>query len=298
MITFAIYLFMQAEMFKTNSPFCQLLVKSAFVLNVIIYLQLIFTWSDLSVYLPYAMWLLFAAAVLYQLRFRTDRSFESSRGFCLFLLAAALVCAGVQYGVFRVQQQQDFAKLDPLDLPLPLRDGRYAISNGGISASTNGHHEAELEKYAVDIVKIGGLGRAHQGLWPSNDRDYLVYGQPIYAPCAGEVLDFSLAFSENTFRVKGTRIPASGNYLIVYCPSLDVSIEYAHLQKEPPRLQIGDSVTEDTIIGLVGNTGNSSRPHLHMQANKGRTMAYGAEGESVPFKLAGKLPLRNQLYFP
>ena len=40
---------------------------------------------------------------------------------------------------------------------------------------------------------------------------------------------------------------------------------YAHLQPGSIRVKVGDHVTPGQVIGLVGNTGNSSEPHLHFQ---------------------------------
>jgi murein DD-endopeptidase MepM/ murein hydrolase activator NlpD len=43
---------------------------------------------------------------------------------------------------------------------------------------------------------------------------------------------------------------------------------YAHL-KETPALHIGDQVTSGEQIGLVGTTGNSVNPHLHLETRAG-----------------------------
>ena len=40
---------------------------------------------------------------------------------------------------------------------------------------------------------------------------------------------------------------------------------YAHLQPGSLRVKLGDQVKTGQVIGLVGNTGNSSEAHLHFQ---------------------------------
>ncbi len=38
---------------------------------------------------------------------------------------------------------------------------------------------------------------------------------------------------------------------------------YAHMQPGSLRVKVGDKVTRGQVLGLLGNTGNSSEPHLH-----------------------------------
>jgi murein DD-endopeptidase MepM/ murein hydrolase activator NlpD len=47
-----------------------------------------------------------------------------------------------------------------------------------------------------------------------------------------------------------------------------VYVLYGHM-KDPPVLQIGDSVSSGELIGLVGNTGASGNPHLHLEIRLG-----------------------------
>ncbi len=52
---------------------------------------------------------------------------------------------------------------------------------------------------------------------------------------------------------------------------------YAHLQPGSLRVKFGDKVKAGQVLGLVGNTGNSSEPHLHFQLMNANS-PLGSEG--------------------
>ena len=55
---------------------------------------------------------------------------------------------------------------------------------------------------------------------------------------------------------------AGGNYAIVKIGENKYAF-YAHMKKGSIKVKVGDTVTCGQEIGLVGNAGNSSGPHLH-----------------------------------
>lgn len=55
-----------------------------------------------------------------------------------------------------------------------------------------------------------------------------------------------------------------GNYIRIYNERLNLDLFYAHL-KEKPKFNIGDVVKSGQVIGLIGSTGNSTGPHLHLE---------------------------------
>jgi murein DD-endopeptidase MepM/ murein hydrolase activator NlpD len=65
-----------------------------------------------------------------------------------------------------------------------------------------------------------------------------------------------------------------GNWIGVYFPRDDVTITYWHLALRA--VKVGDRVERGQFIGRVGSTGNSTAPHLHVQANPGREFDYHA----------------------
>lgn len=54
----------------------------------------------------------------------------------------------------------------------------------------------------------------------------------------------------------------SGNYLYIKYPSLNLLVFYCHLKKI--NVKVGNKVNSKTIVGVTGNTGNSTGIHLHL----------------------------------
>ncbi|WP_330331132.1 M23 family metallopeptidase [Streptomyces sp. NBC_00536] len=77
--------------------------------------------------------------------------------------------------------------------------------------------------------------------------------------------------------------PAYGNAIVIKHADKTYS-QYAHLSKI--QVKVGQSVSEDQLIGLSGNTGNSTGPHLHFEIRT--TPNYGSAIDPVSFlRLAG-----------
>jgi murein DD-endopeptidase MepM/ murein hydrolase activator NlpD len=57
---------------------------------------------------------------------------------------------------------------------------------------------------------------------------------------------------------------------------------YAHLRPGSIRVKVGDRVKRGQVVGLVGNSGNSTEPHLHFHVSDANS-PLGSEG--VPYRL-------------
>ena len=56
-----------------------------------------------------------------------------------------------------------------------------------------------------------------------------------------------------------------GNLIVIRHPS-GLTSHYGHLQQI--KVKIGDTVRAGQIIGLLGSTGSSTGPHLHLEIRK------------------------------
>lgn len=78
----------------------------------------------------------------------------------------------------------------------------------------------------------------------------------------------------------------AGNYVVIQTGG-GVAVVLCHLRQGTPVVGIGDRVTAGQLVGHCGNSGNSTEPHLHLQALDD----WAAEHPTaVPVTFAGALP--------
>ena len=114
-----------------------------------------------------------------------------------------------------------------------------------------------------------------------------------HTPCSGEVLS-SVGNLPDLIPPKGDSENLLGNHVIIYCK--DASILLAHLKPESVQVKTGDTIIEGSLVGRVGNTGNTSEPHLHIHAVAGRHSSrkeIAGTGEGIPMLFNNQFLIRN-----
>lgn len=193
---------------------------------------------------------------------------------------------------------------DTFDLSAPLRDGRYCVVSGGASPLLNFHFATLAsgfadwrgQSYGVDLVAVGADGGRARSLLPQPTHlgDYRIYGARIHAPCTGTVLAARDGLPDQIIGSHDRRNLA-GNHISLICDGRHVLL--AHLQPGSVRVQAGDAVSAGDLLGLVGNSGNSDEPHLHISAQ--RPPAPGAPpqaGEPVHVTFGGRFLARGDCF--
>ncbi|MCY1046875.1 M23 family metallopeptidase [Corallococcus sp. bb12-1] len=149
-----------------------------------------------------------------------------------------------------------------------LRPHEYWQGMGAVhGASVQG-----CQLFAHDVGVYGWTGSGWSDLLPGTDgsqnEHYRQWGKPIYAATAGTVTAFVNTDPTN-FPV-GSVNPAAhggGNSFLIDNGTYEVG--YAHMQAgtlNPALLSIGAQVNVGDYLGLLGNSGSSSKPHLHIGA--------------------------------
>ncbi|MDZ5608089.1 M23 family metallopeptidase [Bacillus pseudomycoides] len=162
---------------------------------------------------------------------------------------------------------------------LPLNQA-VLVGWGGDQLKTNYHAWAPIERWAYDLLIPPA------GIKSSRLEDYGIYGAEIVAPASGTVISIN---NEEPDLKPGTDDfdSMAGNHIYLRLDETGTYLILAHLKKGSVRVKEGQHVTEGAIIAQVGNSGNSSEPHLHIHHQRqdpSKTSIFLSEGLPLYFR--------------
>ena len=174
----------------------------------------------------------------------------------------------------------------------PLRGGTWLAANGPSEAS--GHRRTIIpisgtpgipQRYAIDWVKVDDDNKTSKGDSLKNE-SYFAEGVDALAVANGTVVEVKDSIPENVPGINSRAVPITletvgGNHVIIDIGGGYYAF-YAHLKPGSLKVKLGDKVKRGQVIGLVGNTGNSTEPHLHFHVADANS-PLGSEG--VPYRL-------------
>jgi murein DD-endopeptidase MepM/ murein hydrolase activator NlpD len=158
-----------------------------------------------------------------------------------------------------VEDNHPIIERNTTEIVLPFKD-EWFVFWGGDTEELNYHVVDRAQKNAFDFITIDNEGKSYKTDGSTNE-DYYAYGKEITAPCDGEVV----------LVVDGIKDNVPGKLNPVYVPGNTVIIraingEYivlAHFKQYSIEVKQGQNVKQGDLIGLCGNSGNSSQAHLH-----------------------------------
>jgi hypothetical protein len=139
------------------------------------------------------------------------------------------------------------------------------------------------QRFAIDWMRLDDAGRMVHGD-ASDVHNYTCYGVDVLAVADGTVVE---TLNDLDDQKPGT-LPdpktitlqnVDGNHIVMNLGD-GVFAFYAHLQKGTVRVAVGDRVKRGQVLGKVGNTGNTSAPHLHFHLMEGASVL-GSNG--IPY---------------
>jgi hypothetical protein len=141
------------------------------------------------------------------------------------------------------------------------------------------------QRFATDWGKVGPNGDVYQGD-PHVNANYPGYGAPVYAVADGIVTTVRNDMAENTPpdgpHTFATANDFAGNLIVERIGARRFAL-YAHLQGASIHLKKGEKIRRGQVIGRLGNSGNSSGPHLHFHVCDANS-ALGCEGAPFVFR--------------
>jgi hypothetical protein len=147
------------------------------------------------------------------------------------------------------------------ELHFPMREGRWRVA-AGQGRILNHHWIALDQREALDLVRIDWTRRSRRGVLGNADENFFAFGTAVVAPCTGTVIHAEDGHSDGVPDL----VHAAGNHVII--DDGHEHVELAHLRLGTVTVSTGDRVHVGDRIGEIGNSGNSSEPHLHIQASR------------------------------
>jgi hypothetical protein len=158
----------------------------------------------------------------------------------------------------------------------PLRGSGWFVLNGCCSASESSHTLVRLavngselrhqQLFHIDWIREEG-GRAFTGDG-SALREHFAFGAAVSSSTSGVVTSARDGLADQTPAIlpaaPGGLTPSSflGNYVVVRV-SARVYAVYVHLERGSVAVKVGQRVRTGQRLGALGNSGNSTAPHLH-----------------------------------
>lgn len=191
--------------------------------------------------------------------------------------------------------------VETVDIAPPFRSGTFLVAHGGSTERVNAHLrtlEPGEERFrqwrgqsrSLDIFTITRWGTHMRGWWPADPARYETFGTTVVAPCDGIV---ALVVDD----LPDMQVPQmdpvnlAGNFVAINCG--DFFVILAHLRQGGVRVRQGDVVAVGDVLGEIGNSGNSSEPHLHIHAQRGLPDDSPLAGEPLGLTINGRFLVRN-----
>ncbi|MEV4902923.1 M23 family metallopeptidase [Citricoccus sp. NPDC055426] len=210
--------------------------------------------------------------------------------------------------------------MSTLELEYPFA-GRWLVQNS--PANRVPSHGTALFglSYAIDFVPVDDGGRtAPYTLTSFFAREppeaFPGFGRPVLAPAAGVVVGVHSSEPDHASyrglpsvgyaltqrrRLESGWLAVIGNHVLIEVtthPGAGSSggrpavVALCHLQRGSITVRVGQRVGAGELVGRCGNSGNSTEPHLHLQAVDGRELLHAS---AVPITFPGGLPRNGDI---
>lgn len=201
-----------------------------------------------------------------------------------------------------------------VEVSLPFA-GRWLTQNSPARRVPSHGLDVFGERYAIDFVAVDDRHRtAGTRDWRTfvstePPERFVAFGQPILAPAGGTVVsvhdgepDHEARRSQLALvpyalgqagRLRQGVAALAGNHVVLALPGGTAFVALAHLRAGSMRVDVGQSVAEGEQLAECGNSGNSTQPHVHVQAMDSADLSV-ARGLPMVFREFREWPRRGQ----
>jgi hypothetical protein len=156
-------------------------------------------------------------------------------------------------------------------LQLPFKE-EWTVMWGGDTKALNYHVENTAQKNAFDMVITNARDKSFKTDGKANG-DYYAFGKALYAPSEGEVVEVIDGVADNK-PGKLNEIEVTGNTVVLKTANNEY-LYFAHFKQQSIKVKKGQFVKTGELLGLCGNSGRSSEPHLHFHIQNTLDIAAG-----------------------
>lgn len=196
-----------------------------------------------------------------------------------------------------------------VDLSYPF-SGRWLVQNSPANRVPSHGTDRFATSYAIDFVPVDENGRTAPITFGSLMRRepperFPGFARPILAPATGVIVAAhdgeadhaayrgmpSVVYAFTQFRRAAAGWAAlAGNY--VFIDTGGVIVALCHLHQGSIETRPGQQVRVGDLLARCGNSGNSTEPHLHIQAIDDRDIQ---RANAVPVTFNGTLPANGEV---
>ena len=176
---------------------------------------------------------------------------------------------------------------DPVKARAPVHGAWLALNSPGQGLPSHGVHK-HGQYSAMDIIRPHDEGDdfadpwvMKRGVFGDHPERVRSFGEPIHAAASGVVVEVADGQRDQRARntwpgliffftaeaiirtLAGWRV-ILGNRVTIQQEDGSLAV-YAHIRRRSARVKRGDRVEVGQLIAEIGNTGNTTQPHLHMQ---------------------------------
>ena len=167
-----------------------------------------------------------------------------------------------------------------VEFRLPL-DGQVTVAWGGASSDVNYHVFLPDQRWAYDLL-VTQSGRSAAKERNRLDAHY-AWNLPVRAPAAGIVRRSVDGQPEAILGAPRWGLSGLGNHVVIEVAG-EQFLFIGHLRRATVAVAVGERVHAGQVLGRVGNSGNSSEPHVHLHLQDSLRPYFG---EAIPFRFSG-----------